>query len=709
MPSPANIVLSVKKNGGAPASGFSTTAAFSDSIVLSVGATGSGAKRVKYRIYEFPDGFALPAGWTAESARVYSVTVASGGDAPAFALPGSGADLRGKYFFDATANDGLRNGKPAGDLVSKAGLRIPFLTAGLEDAGFLETNEFDDVRQIMGAIKKALRLLDQAVFSGGGVTDHGALSGLTDITDHAWAELAQRPANPLSGASNDAALADLRRHITTSHGSACTLRIRLQSAIAWLADGLLIGNNIGAGALTLTPEAGVTLNAVGGSLVVPQWAWWFAKRRSSNTWDVVVIGGVGAGGTGDFKADGTVPATGDFDLDGHKLTDLAAATNPNDATRLAQVESLIAAAISGIGTGSSASGFTQTFDSSTTDADPGDEEFRLNHATPSSATALYLDDLASDATNVRDLIASWGSLPGTIKGRITLRDVSAPANWITYSVTGYTSATGYGKLTGLTVVDSSATVTFSGEVAIEFDAGPTGILLTDGSNSPTAAIDWNNQRLDDVRAISYEGEADAGDSGTADNIDWTTSALYKSRLTGNCTYTFTGAPQPFTYVQLRCTQDGTGGRTVTLPAACVSLDGIVWQPNPAPDAPSFLTLYCDGTSYYYYGRSPDARVITESTTARTFGLADAGAYIRTTNGSATTLTVPPNGTIAFQIGAEITGIQAGVGQITFAPGSGVTINKPATRNLATGEQYSTWALKKVATNEWDLFGDLEVA
>lgn len=182
MPSPENLALSIKKNGGAPATG-PITAAFSDSIVLSVGATGTGAKRVKYRIYEFPDGFPVPVGWTQESARIYSVTVASGGDAPAFTLPAAGNTLRGKYFFDAVANDGLRNGAPAGDLVSKAQLKIPF-TSGLEDIGFLETNEFDSARQTAAPLKLMVRTLDAAILSGGGVTDHGLLTGIGD-DDHA--------------------------------------------------------------------------------------------------------------------------------------------------------------------------------------------------------------------------------------------------------------------------------------------------------------------------------------------------------------------------------------------------------------------------------------------------------------------------------------------------------------------------------------------
>lgn len=350
----------------------------------------------------------------------------------------------------------------------------------------------------------------------------------------------------------------------------------------------------------------------------------------------------------------------------------------------------------GFGGGSGGgAGFPMTFSATTTDADPGAGGVRLNNATPASATSLFIDDVeAEDGTNIRDLLAALGTYVGA---QVRLQSKSANENWIVYKVGGYTAATGYSELTGLTVVDSSATVTLpttAQDLLVSIDFG--------------LPKDLGNQAITGLKAISYNGESDAGDSSTADSIDWSTSALFKSRLTGNCVYTFTGAPQPFTYVQLRCTQDTTGGRTITLPGSCVSLDGVSWQPNPVGDATSFLVLYYDGTNYWYYGRAADARVITESTTARTFGLADIGAYIENTSGSAVSYTVPPNSTTAFPIGAEITGAQGGAGQITFVQGSGVTIKKPATRNRKTAEQESCWALKKIATDTWRLTGDLEL-
>jgi hypothetical protein len=98
-------------------------------------------------------------------------------------------------------------------------------------------------------------------------------------------------------------------------------------------------------------------------------------------------------------------------------------------------------------------------------------------------------------------------------------------------------------------------------------------------------------------------------------------------------------------------------------------------------------------------------IATESGTSRTFALTDIGNYIRTTSASATTVTIPPNSSVAFPIGAEIIVFQAGAGTVTFAAGSGVTINSKDGA-LSLSAQYAAATCKKVATDTWDLIGDL---
>ena len=86
-------------------------------------------------------------------------------------------------------------------------------------------------------------------------------------------------------------------------------------------------------------------------------------------------------------------------------------------------------------------------------------------------------------------------------------------------------------------------------------------------------------------------------------------------------------------------------------------------------------------------------------------LTDAGKVVTLTNGSAITVTVPTNASVAFPIGTQITFAQTGAGQVTFAGAVGVTVySADSFLNLRT--QYSSGTLIKTATNTWLLIGDI---
>lgn len=91
-------------------------------------------------------------------------------------------------------------------------------------------------------------------------------------------------------------------------------------------------------------------------------------------------------------------------------------------------------------------------------------------------------------------------------------------------------------------------------------------------------------------------------------------------------------------------------------------------------------------------------------TTYTLVLADEGKLVTLSNASAITLTVPPNSSVAFDVGTYIDLAQIGAGQVTVAQGSGVTVN--ATPGLKFRAQYAGATLRKTATDTWLLFGDL---
>lgn len=93
------------------------------------------------------------------------------------------------------------------------------------------------------------------------------------------------------------------------------------------------------------------------------------------------------------------------------------------------------------------------------------------------------------------------------------------------------------------------------------------------------------------------------------------------------------------------------------------------------------------------------------TAAYTALLTDGGKIIEVNVASGTTVTIPTNATAAFPVGTSIGLFQKGAGQVTVTPASGATILSASSHVKLTG-QYSSAAIRKHATDEWVLAGDL---
>jgi hypothetical protein len=98
-------------------------------------------------------------------------------------------------------------------------------------------------------------------------------------------------------------------------------------------------------------------------------------------------------------------------------------------------------------------------------------------------------------------------------------------------------------------------------------------------------------------------------------------------------------------------------------------------------------------------------IVTNGQTASyTTVLTDKDKLVELAVATANNLTVPPNSSVAYPIGTQITVLQTGAGQTTVVAGSGVTIN--ATPGLKLRAQWSSATLIKRATDTWVLVGDL---
>lgn len=97
-------------------------------------------------------------------------------------------------------------------------------------------------------------------------------------------------------------------------------------------------------------------------------------------------------------------------------------------------------------------------------------------------------------------------------------------------------------------------------------------------------------------------------------------------------------------------------------------------------------------------------VATAITDTYTLVLADAHKVIPLNKATSFTVTVPPNSSVAFNIGDQVNLLQTGAGQITVAGGAGVTLRSQGSKLKLNG-QYSTATLVKIGTDEWVLLGN----
>jgi hypothetical protein len=102
---------------------------------------------------------------------------------------------------------------------------------------------------------------------------------------------------------------------------------------------------------------------------------------------------------------------------------------------------------------------------------------------------------------------------------------------------------------------------------------------------------------------------------------------------------------------------------------------------------------------------PSITTISQKTDSYTLSnLNERDTIVEISKGSATTLTIPADGTVNYPVGTTLDIIQTGSGQVTIAGAGGVTVN--ATPGLKLRTQWSSATLLKRASNTWLVFGDL---
>lgn len=95
-------------------------------------------------------------------------------------------------------------------------------------------------------------------------------------------------------------------------------------------------------------------------------------------------------------------------------------------------------------------------------------------------------------------------------------------------------------------------------------------------------------------------------------------------------------------------------------------------------------------------------------TSYTTVLADNGKLVTLTNAAAIAVTIPPNSSVTYPVGAQINMAQLGAGQVTVSGGSGVTIVSTGATAASpkARAQYSTLTAVQTSTDNWLVMGDI---
>lgn len=189
--------------------------------------------------------------------------------------------------------------------------------------------------------------------------------------------------------------------------------------------------------------------------------------------------------------------------------------------------------------------------------------------TPVSADVLVIEDSA--AANVKKRV-QVGNLPGgAADEKVKISSNDTTADYLLSKLIGTAS-----RITVTEVGDG-------GDEDLQLDAGANILDTTtaaqiNGITEKTVPVidDWvliedsaasNAKKKAKLENLVYQTEYDNGVSGAAKTIDWSANGKWQRiTLTANCTLSFTNPPG-LCMLRLRIIQNGTGGYTISLPAA----------------------------------------------------------------------------------------------------------------------------------------------
>lgn len=200
----------------------------------------------------------------------------------------------------------------------------------------------------------------------------------------------------------------------------------------------------------------------------------------------------------------------------------------------------------------------------------------------SAGTKAKAAEVNSNFTIIRNAVnnfAVFKDVAATISATITFSAAPVLAVGASIVTGGLAIAAG-----GITVVGNSSITGTLG--------GITGLTVASGG----AVISGGNLRVASGQGSSAQFDVGNSGAGTA-VVDWDRGNSQKITLTGNATLQF-GNPLAGAHYFLRISQDATGSRTVTWPAAVHWSNGVAPTLTTTASRVDLVAFYYDGTTYF---------------------------------------------------------------------------------------------------------------
>jgi hypothetical protein len=328
------------------------------------------------------------------------------------------------------------------------------------------------------------------------------------------------------------------------------------------------------------------------------------------------------------------------------------------------------------GSGGGGMGFRFTYTVPTLDADPGAGNLRISAASYATAGTftLYIDLAEYGGTDVTSWIDKLDDYAGAIKGVMRLQSLSDPTKWVEYTLTAWTTASGYRKLTAVYKDGPGGLLTAAGDTFVSFDyatsiVGGTSVTVSAAGAVARAALTGDVTAPADSNATTIAAGAVTTTKILDANV--TDAKLATSYIKADGTRAFTGNQSAGGFKHTNLANGATG----TQDAATVAQTEALVKKIP---------------------------VVTEAGSARTLTAADAGKYIRCT--AACVITVN-SGVFAADDFVLIRAASSGV--VSFA--GTATITPPFSNVNTSSQQGATIGLVFTSSSTADSFGDLSDA